>query len=323
MTRLLSIAVGILFIGGACVGGWRVLGKSGAFKQGSWEKVDCTIQSSSVEWKQVQNGPGLAVFRVRFHYAVSEIEHEGAEVWPGYEGSKEFIEAYRLSDRFLPQSKATCMIDPSDRMSATLMKAPLTGLVGLLPFGIFAGLGCVALAIGAWNLAERNRPAKLGTRTELLLLSPFLAIALFFLVMLAWPQFQCAWAHGWETTPCKIVWSGVVSSKRRISRVEVVYSYKRDGRSYMGNQLRFGNFASNFGNQADLLASLQAGRPTACYVNPKDAAESVLFREMNWIALLFLGLPVTFLACIGRYYWKRMHKNSAWRHREQTAKGND
>jgi hypothetical protein len=223
--------VGLLFIGFAGVGAWKILEKAGAFRAIPAGRVPCTILSSTVEWKQANADPGAAKFQVRFRYVQAGVAYEGTNVWAGYEGSTDFEEAYSLRDQFPVGRNAECLIDSKRPMEAVLMKPRLGGLLALAPLGIFAALGAVSLACGIWDFGGRGLPGGSGKRIELLLLSPFLAVAFFFVAMLSWPLVQTMKAGGWDEVPCEIRWSGVVSAGRRSSRAEAAYSYEYKGRS--------------------------------------------------------------------------------------------
>src|SRR5262245_1994490 len=107
----------------------------------------------------------------------------------------------------------------------------------------------------------------------------------------------------WQATPCTVVSSQVASSSDSDGttyRVDITYTYVVDG----GGELPGSNYdfmkvsSSGRESKAAIVAQYPPGTQTTCWVNPKNATESVLNRDFSWAYLLGL-FPLIFVAVGG------------------------
>jgi hypothetical protein len=142
---------------------------------------------------------------------------------------------------------------------------------------------------------------------------PFLAAGIF----MSWLYFSgfAKWwsARGWDEVPCRIVGAGLKAnhdSDGTTYRATADYRYSYEGRMYQGDQVSFHNGADNVGDfqqrahreLSGYLADADAdenARMFRCFVNPKDATESVLYRTLRWEMQAFLAIFALTFPAIG------------------------
>ena len=127
-------------------------------------------------------------------------------------------------------------------------------------------------------------------------LGAFLVIGgLGFYVAAAVPLAGILEARTWAAAQCAIVSSRLVYDEAEGYRVEVIYAYDYDGRSYQGRRLDF-NAGQPVGKGA-LAAIVEAhpfGAEFDCWVDPDDPTRSVINRSPGSF-LVWSLLPLAFL----------------------------
>jgi hypothetical protein len=110
--------------------------------------------------------------------------------------------------------------------------------------------------------------------------------------------------RGWLATPCVVEssrpgqYSGGRGHNRRFYRLDVVYAYQHDGADFHGR------YSDSFEAPEELNAMLadvdahSAGTRMVCYVDPANAADSVLDPAPPALCPMFTGLGVTLLAAV-------------------------
>jgi hypothetical protein len=135
-----------------------------------------------------------------------------------------------------------------------------------------------------------------------LFFSIFLAaglVASYFTLWKPWSQWISA--RFWQATPCTVVSSQVASSSDGDTyRVDITYTYVVEG----AGEIRGSNYdfmkvsSSGYEGKAAIVARYPPGTQTTCWVNPKNATESVINRDFSWSYLLGL-FPLVFVAVGG------------------------
>lgn len=115
----------------------------------------------------------------------------------------------------------------------------------------------------------------------------------------------------WRETPAAVVAVGEIVRERDAGyRAEVRYRYHGDDREFTGQDDKSGDYAT-------LLAFTAAHPPGAaliCYVNPKNPAESSLYRPAGWVLLFPFGPLIFVLIGAGQLIFairRRRRKNTA------------
>lgn len=96
------------------------------------------------------------------------------------------------------------------------------------------------------------------------------------------PVLQMIDARGWTATTCEILSSGVRRTEGEEGatyRVEVSYRYAVGGQPFTGSRYKFvGGATSGVRRKAEAVRRLAPGTQVECFVNPDNAAESVIVR---------------------------------------------
>jgi hypothetical protein len=250
------------------------------------------------------------VLLVRYSYTFrgeqQECDHlEAGSVAP------ETSEAYQLAERFATGNRVPCWVNPSNSEDAVLQrKSRATGLIVLFPL-IFVAIG----GIGIWSMWRRTTKADVGedkpissrsknTRMGRLVMASFFGV--FLLVgcgvtyaIFVGPMLKIPAARNWTQVPCEIVSSRVKTnsdSDGNTYRVDVVYRYTYQGRTYTSNRYHFATGSSSgYQGKAEAARKFPSGSQATCYVDPASPAEAVL--ERNATGELWFGLiPLVFVA---------------------------
>lgn len=166
-------------------------------------------------------------------------------------------------------------------------------------------------------LSTRRRRGEMGPGCLVLFFGIFLAIGLVFSYFFLWKPWSL-WisARSWEATPCRIVSSQVAESSDSDGstyRVDITYTYVVEG----GGEQQGSNYdfmkvsSSGYEGKAAIVARYPPGTETTCWVNPKNATESVINRGFSWTYLLSL-FPLVFVAAgAGGIIWALRHGRKA------------
>jgi hypothetical protein len=100
----------------------------------------------------------------------------------------------------------------------------------------------------------------------------------------------------WTETPAIIVGAKLEAHRGKSTTWEAkaTYRYTVAGATYTGTRVAIHTGSDNIGSfQRSAYAELKkyeaSGAPFRCYVNPRDPAESILFRDPRWEFILFKG----------------------------------
>ncbi len=132
----------------------------------------------------------------------------------------------------------------------------------------------------------------------------FLAVGCVLSYFILWrPWSQWIASRFWEETPCRIVSSQVEESSDSDGstyKVDITYTYVVEG----AGEVRGSNYdfmkvsSSGYDGKAAVVARYPPGTQTTCWVNPKNATESVISRDFSLTYLIGL-FPLIFVAAGG------------------------
>ena len=108
------------------------------------------------------------------------------------------------------------------------------------------------------------------------------------------PMLEAHAAESWTAVPCQIEAATVESHRGSKGgytyNVKVRYRYELDGRNYLGERYNFSTGSSSGRDWREkAVQQLRADRSPVCFVNPADANDSVLKRELGsdaWFGLI-------------------------------------
>lgn len=148
---------------------------------------------------------------------------------------------------------------------------------------------------------SRSSPGIVGKLGISLFFAAFLAMGLFFLVLLCGEVGKILGTYTWKETAATILGSSVGEKKGASDPffAEVSFRYQWEGRSYISD--KYHSSPKGFDEYDTVQAQISGipkGAATVCYVNPKNPAEAILRREGLGIAF-FLLLPLVFIAVGG------------------------
>ncbi len=273
----------------------------------SWPATDCLILSSGVE---VPAGGGQEfLFRAEYRYRAGGTVRTGDVVRPGYDGSGDSADAYRMAAAYPAGARVTCWVDPERPGDAFLEHRSLWhGLVILasLPF-LGGGAGGLWLLWGGRRRKQGGAPAPspaeaLGRKWTggssgclAAFFSVFLFAGLGFLWLTLLGPGLGAWrARSWVATPCEVVSSHVETHPSDEGdptySVEILYRYRIDGREYHSNRYHFHTGSTGgYEGKAAVVERLPAGSRFTCWVDPGDPSQAVIERGLGreaWIGLV-------------------------------------
>lgn len=116
----------------------------------------------------------------------------------------------------------------------------------------------------------------------------------------AWTALKVRDAQRWVDVPATILTAEISRGRKGARQALATYEYQYEGQSYTGDKVSLHHGSDSLGKfqtraHEELQRHRQAGRPFRCYVNPRNPAESVLYRDARWQRmLLFSGVAAVF-----------------------------
>ena len=297
------LAMGVVFLSLMVYGFFR------AVRTYSWDEAECLILESGVdEHPEAAEASEAYRFKVRYGYAYEGARYTSDRYRPGYSGSSDIGEARRLADRYPPDSRTTCYVDPAKPSSATLRRPSLWFGFGVLLPLLFVAVGGGGI-YSLWRPTGERTPGVPRLQQAIQNANPKGCMAAFFAVFLlagagfslffVRPAMKVLAARSWQSTPCTIVSSEVRSHAGDDSTtysVDVLYTYTFNGREYKSNQYQFlGGSTGGYSEKERIVRRLPPLTRTLCYVNPEEPAEAVLNRDFS-PAYAFGLVPLLFVA---------------------------
>jgi hypothetical protein len=148
---------------------------------------------------------------------------------------------------------------------------------------------------------------KKGFGCLLLFALPFAAVGVGMGIWLGSTIFAHLRMRGWEEVPARIVRTELQASKSSKSttyRVTAEYVYQYGGRPYRGTAVGLYGGPDNIGSfhqdaHRELSEHQKSDRPFRCYVNPRQPAEAILYRNLRWEMVGFQSMFVLAFGGVG------------------------
>ena len=270
----------------------------------TWRSTECIIVASGIDETDDTKKPFR--FAVRYTYAFEDGEYSSETYEKDYGGSSDYASVRRLTEKYKPNTKATCYVNPSNPGEAVLSRKAMW-------FALFIFLPLIFVAVGVGGIyctwrgrkkradgspAPESISAKARSKgTNAWVAALFCAaftvagVVIFYFLFLR-PVFKIQDAKGWAETPCRIEGAWVQSHEGDDSTtysVEVLYAYEFGGRLYKSSRYSFGTGSSSgYEGKRAVVVRLRQNPNTVCYVNPRDPTEAVL--ERGYTAEIWFGL---------------------------------
>jgi hypothetical protein len=209
-------------------------------------------------------------------------------------------------------------VDPDDRTSAVLERGNLWlyALMLLFPLPFLAiGIGVIWFAIrGARDknstsisstsslTSSSKKSSNAGRRVGIVLFGIFFLVGL----GLSWPLGvlpirNAASAKSWTETPCKVIWSRVITHQGDDGdtySVDIFYEYEAGGELQRSNRYSFGGGSSSGrGSKRAIVKRYPRQSAQVCFVDPDDPLEAVLKPKLG--SSIFLAIIPAVFVLIG------------------------
>lgn len=312
-TRLLGSLVFLAFFGAGLLFlvfiGREVFKRADTYR---WPAVPCAIISSKVVTDTSSESP----YRLAVHYSykIGDKSYQGERAKLSPVRSGNYTEVSRLAQKYAPSSPQVCYVNPRNPNDAVLQRSSLWFALLLafpLPFILIGGVGVVGMwkngktadaPIGARHSGSISALSSAANKRGCtgLLFGIFLVVGLVLTILFfVRPLVRIVRARDWPSQPCTIISSNVRSHRsdgNTTYSVDILYSYRVDGKEYRANRYAFmGGSSSGYSSKASVVAKYRPGRRWICYVNPNDPADAVLERGLT--SNLWFGLiPMIFFA---------------------------
>jgi hypothetical protein len=282
----------------------------------SWRKTECTILSSGIKEDRDSDGNAEYRFAVRYEYEFKNKKYTSNQYRLNDSGSSDYGTIQSLIDRYKPQSRTVCYVNPSQPSEAVLEhKRPWTALAALFPL-IFVAIGAGGIYFTLHGKRKKKRPDGTvmpesisqqgkkvsGKSVALILFTIFLiggSLATYFLFVRTYLKVQDA--KKWDKVPCTVISSKVRSHRGDDSTtysVDILFEYEFEGEKRRSNKYNFmGGSSSGYASKKAIVDRYPPGKKTHCYVDPDNPSEAVLNREFT--PLMYLTLIPAFFALVG------------------------
>ncbi|MCK5862584.1 MAG: DUF3592 domain-containing protein [Candidatus Hydrogenedentes bacterium] len=145
---------------------------------------------------------------------------------------------------------------------------------------------------------------KAGTGCMVLFALPFAAVGVGASGMVLWTILTWMSMQSWEEVPAQIAKTELVinhSSDGSTYNVKASYHYEWKGESYQGERVAISNMSDNIGGyhkriHGELEKYYQSKKPFRCYVNPRNPAKAVLYRDLR---IEIIGFMLAFALLFG------------------------
>src|SRR4051812_21252652 len=274
-----------------------------------WAEVPCEILESTVT--PVANRDGDVRLDLRFRYRYAGADFTSTQYQRGMASPSDPVTVYRLAEQLTRGTRSTAFVDPKKPSDAVLHRSPPWSALAVLFPLIFVGVGAGGIYF-LWRRPVTVPVSSQGSSNPAGGLKSRLGLGLFFSVFLLFgvglgipffirPATQILAARTWKEVPCEIVRSQVrqhSGDKGSTYSVEVVYRYIVNGRTFTAARYQFmSGSSSGYDGKAAIVAQLQPGTRTVCFVNPTDPTDVVLQR--GFTPVLWFGLIPFVFALVG------------------------
>ena len=281
-----------------------------------WDEAPCELLSCEIEAKESDRNHPFTL-QVEYRYTLDGTTYLGDRYQLEPRTSDDYTELARKRRELLNSGDGgiRAWVDPDDRTSAILQRGNLWlyALMMLFPLPFLAiGIGVAWLAIRARREQKSSRVSssksssemsdKAGRRVGIIVFGVFLLVGL----GLSWPLGvlpirNSVSAKSWIETPCKVIWSRVITHEGDDGdtySVDIFYEYEAGGELQRSNRYSFvGGSSSGRSSKQAIVRQYSARSQQVCYVDPDDPLEAVLKPQLG--ASIFLVIIPAIFALIG------------------------
>ncbi|MEM9021691.1 MAG: DUF3592 domain-containing protein [Planctomycetota bacterium] len=278
--------------------------------QQGWVKVSCEVLTSEVVIDASSNEPYSP--RVTYRYRYGETDYTGKVAVDGGFSSGDYTDAQEVVLAYPAGEKREALVNPDNPSEAVLRPRPIGESLLMLLFPLmFIGVP-VAILVGVWwprggragkaeALSDKAASKQMGPVGLLIFGAIFLAAGAGVGVPISvLPTMRTLKAESWTQVPCVIERSAVLtfedSDDGDTYKVDILYRYEFDGRTYRSNRFSFRSIGSSSGysGKAKTVREHPVGSEHVCFVNPGDPAQATLKRGWG-LGNLFALFPIPFV----------------------------
>lgn len=290
-----------------------------------WRAVRATVLSSGVEETDDDEDPYRLAVSYRYEFGGGE--YTSNRVALDQSGSSSYDSVQRKTLEYRRGTTVTCYVDPARPEESVLRRrSPFFGLIALFPL-IFVAIGAGGL-YAVWrpsppppetvSISKKARSGRLGAMVPVVLGLIFVVVGgSLFMVIGVVPALRLVRAASWTEVPCTIVSSTVRSHSSddgTTYKVDILYQYNVEDRTYRNNRYDFANFSSSgYRGKREIVDRYRAGSQSTCFVDPADPTSAVLDRGFRPTYLVGL-LPLSFLvvgAAVARWGFRRRPESAS------------
>ena len=116
--------------------------------------------------------------------------------------------------------------------------------------------------------------------------------------------------RSWQPVMIEVLDTRLISSGRKSHRVQAVYRYQVDGKTFRSTRVGYTDHADAIGSwHEDAFRKLEdarlGGRSMPAWFNPRDPGEAIIDRSLRWGLMLF-AIPLTAIFLSGSILMVRM-----------------
>ena len=279
-----------------------------------WGEAPCELLSCEIKATESDDNNPFTL-RVSYRYSLDGTTYLGDRFKLEPLTSDDYTKLARKRRDLLNSGDGgiSAWVDPDDRTSAILKRGSLWlyALMMLFPLPFLAiGIGVIWFSIRSGK--DKKSTSVSSTTSEL---SPkagrrvgAIVFGIFFLVGLglSWPLGvvpirNSSSAKSWTETPCKVIWSRVVTQEGDDGdtySVDIFFEYEAGGELQRSNRYGFvGGSSSGRRSKQAIVKQYPRRSQQVCYVDPGDPLEAVLKPELG--TSIFLAIIPAIFALIG------------------------
>ncbi len=297
-----------------------------------WDETPCEILSCEIKVDQSDEDSPFSL-DVRYRYAVDGTHYEGTKLTLEEDKHDDYTDLAIDRERLLSgtdRAPTAAYVDPDAPTSAILKRRnifllslwllfplPFIGIgVGVVYFTIVEGKKKKDPAITGGLSTKAKKDGRSGRVVGIVIFTVLLLVGLGLTgPLIVKPIGKSTAAKNWPETPCKIIWSRVLTHEGDDSdtySVDIFYEYEFEGQSHRSNRYSFiGGSSSGRDSKKAITKLYPRGSTQTCYVNPEQPLEAVLKRDLGFGILLGLIPLILSLIGIGGLIAMRKKSNKA------------
>ncbi len=273
----------------------------------TWRATPCEIVSSGAG---IDDSAGTDedryVFNALYRYNFDGREYSSRRFRTDRKRFGSITDAEELARTYVPDSEATCYVNPKDPGRAILQRQNLAVILFVffpLIFVVIGGVGLFATwRAGSEGLTKPQPLSESGAGKGggkfiigFCCLFVLIGVALLYFFFIR-PVMRMVDARNWQEVECRIISSRVQSHESddgTTYSVDVLYEYEYSGQIYRSNRYHFfSGSSSGYASKRKAVQRYPRGSTRTCFVDPDRPMQSVLDREISgelWFGLIPLA----------------------------------